>query len=104
MFILLAILELPTRFLPHTFRKGNHTVSYRHNRRREIKEIRKDRALLEYHFNFSDMLSLIIFITGLVMLGFGVINLFLARYDLLSLFIILGVMFICFSVILIKDD
>lgn len=79
-------------------------MSNRDERERVIKEIRKHRALLEYRFSIGDMISLIFFMVGLVMLGFAVINLFLARYDLLSLFIILGVMFICFSVMLIKAE
>jgi hypothetical protein len=79
-------------------------VSDRDERESALKEIRKHRALLEYRFSLGDMISLIFFMIGLVLLGFAVINLFLARYDLLSLFIILGVILICFSVMLIKEE
>gem|GEM_PF-3433151 len=79
-------------------------MSDRDERENALKEIRKHRAPPDYRFSIVEMISLIFFMIGLMMLGCAVINLFLARYDLPRIFIILGVMFICLSVLLMKVE
>ncbi len=67
---------------------------------REILE--RHKRLLGYHIGIMDVISLIFFVVGLVMIGFAVINLFAKNFRDLGIYVFSALFFLYLSSQLIK--